>query len=62
MESRMNFRVIHKTGPLFFKIMMTIITSNTEEAICKLNLKVSLHYFHSGRKHQHCDLSTMRSL
>ena len=41
MEYLFNVPSIEKGGPLFFKVMMTIITSNTEEAICTLTQKVS---------------------
>jgi hypothetical protein len=36
-----NVPSIEKGVPLFFKVMMTIITSNTEEDICTLTQKVS---------------------
>jgi len=41
MEYLINVPSIEKGGPLFFKVMMTIITSNTEEAIRTLTQKVS---------------------
>ena len=41
MEYLINVPNIEKGGPLFFKVMMTIITSNTEEEIRTLTHKVS---------------------
>jgi len=41
MEYLFDVPSIEKGGPLFFKVMMTIISSNTEEAICTLTKKVS---------------------
>jgi len=41
MEYLINVPDIEKGGPLLYKVMMTIITSNIEEAIHTLTLKVS---------------------
>jgi len=40
MDYLINFPDLEKGGPLFYNVMMTIITSNTEEAIHTLTLKV----------------------
>jgi len=39
MKYLINVADIEKGGHLFYKVMMTIITSNTEEASCTLTLK-----------------------
>ena len=41
MEYLINVPDIEKGGPLFYKVMMMIITSNTKESIRTLTLKVS---------------------
>jgi len=41
MEYLINVPIIERGGTLFLKVMMTIITSDTEEAICTLTQKVS---------------------
>jgi len=41
LENMMNVPDLERGGPLFFKIMMNIITSNTEEAIRTLTSKLS---------------------
>jgi len=41
MENLINIPDIEKGGPLFYKVMIITITSNTEEAFCTLTLKVS---------------------
>jgi len=46
MEYLINVPDIEKGGPLFYKVMMIIITSNTEEAICTLSLKVLFSRLH----------------
>jgi len=40
-EYLINVSSIDKGGPFYFKVMMTIITSNTEEAIRTLTQKIS---------------------
>jgi len=40
LENMMNVPDLELGGPLFIKIMMNIITSNTEEAICTLTSQI----------------------
>ena len=41
MEYLINIPDIEQGGPFFYKVIMTIITSNTKEAIPTITLKVS---------------------
>ena len=58
----MNIPDVEKGGPLFFKVMMDIIASNTKEAISTLISRyLLLNYFYLRSKHQEGSQSTMYS-
>jgi len=59
MEYPINVPDIEKVDSLFYKVMMMIITSYSEEAMLTLTLK---DYFYSRRKRYSHNQSTMRSL
>ena len=54
----MNIPDVEKGGPLFFKVMMDIIASNTKEAISTL---ISRYLLLNRSKHQEGSQSTMYS-
>jgi len=64
LESTMNIPDRKRGGPLFFKIIMNVITSNTEEAIRTLTSKLSTFkdHFYTKRKHQQRSQPVMKCI